>query len=157
MIKQSSMNEEVISMKQNKGREVVKMNHSKYLEKCLSIFQGKLFTKLDHNPTSKLECKVQTTLHKIKSKLPQNIYKKPYPAGSAPGKFYRNVKIHKLSSNNANDLPLRSIVSNIETTTYETAKYLAKLLSPLSKSNYTINSTKQFVNHVRKQKVPDGY
>ena len=49
------------------------------------------------------------------------------------------------------------MVSNIGTVTYETAKYLAKLLPPLSKSNYTINSTKQFVNHMRKQKVSDGY
>ena len=112
--------------------------------------------KLDYDPTSKLESKVQRTLHKIKSKLPENIYKKVYPTGSALGKFYGNAKIHKLSSNDVNDLPLRPIVSNIGTATYETAKYLAKLLSPLSKSNYTINSTKQFVNHIRKQKVPDG-
>ena len=63
----------------------------------------------------------------------------------------------KLSSNDANGLPLRPTVSNIETATYETTKYVAKLLSPLSKSNYTKNSTKQFVNHIRKQKVQDGY
>ena len=113
--------------------------------------------KLDHNPTGKLESKVQRVLRKIKSKLPENIYKTLDPTGSAPGKFYGNAKIHKLSSNDLNGLPLRLIVSNIGTAAYETAKYLAKLLSPLSKSNYTINSTKQFVNHIRKQKVPDGY
>ena len=113
--------------------------------------------KLDYDPTRKLESKVQRTLRKIKSKLPESIYKNFYPIGSVPGKFYGNVKIHKLSSNDGNDLPLRPIVSNIGTATYETAKYLAKLLSPLSKSNYTINRTKQFVNHIRKQKVPDGY
>ena len=48
------------------------------------------------------------------------------------------------------------IMKLIGTATHETAKYLAKLLSPLSKSNYTINSEKQFVNHIRKQKVPKG-
>ena len=31
------MNEEVIIMKQDKGRGVIIMNSSKYLEKCLSI------------------------------------------------------------------------------------------------------------------------
>ena len=113
--------------------------------------------KLDQDPTSKLESKVQRILRKIKSKLPENIYKKLYPTGSAPGKFYGNAKIHKLSSNDVDDLPLRPIVSNIGTATYETGKYLAKLLSPLSKSDYTINSAKQFVNYIRKQKVPDGY
>ena len=34
------MNEDVIIMKQDKGRGVV-MNRSKYLEKCLSILQEK--------------------------------------------------------------------------------------------------------------------
>ena len=34
--------------------------------------------KLDHDPTSKLESKNQIVLRKIKSKLPENIYKKLY-------------------------------------------------------------------------------
>ena len=85
---------------------------------------------------------MQRTLRKIKSKLPENVDKKLYPTGSYPGKFYRNTKVHKLSTNNVNDLTLRPIVSNIGTTTYETAKYLACLLAPLSKSELTINNTK---------------
>ena len=151
------MNEEVLKMKQYKGRGVVVMTRSKYLEKCLSILQGKQFMKLDHDLTSKLEITVQRILRKIKSKLPENIYKKFYPTGPAPGKFYGNAKIHKLSPNDVDGLPLRPIVSNIGSATYETAKYLAKLLSPLSKSDCTINTTKQFVNYIRKQMVPDGY
>ena len=101
-------------MKQGKGRGVVIMNRSKCLEKCLPILQGEQFTKLDYDPTSKLESKVQRTLHKIKLKLPENIYKKLCLTGS-PGKFHGNAKIHKLSSNDANDLPLRPTVSNIGT------------------------------------------
>ena len=94
IITQLSMNEEVIIMKQDKGCGVVIMNRSKYLEKCLSILHGKQFMKLDHDPTSKLEIKVQRILRKIKSKLSENIYKKLYPTESAPGKFYGNAKIH---------------------------------------------------------------
>ena len=104
-------------MKQDKGRRVVIMNRSKYLGECLLILQGKQFMKLNYDRTSKLESKIQRTLRKIKSKLQENIYKKLYPKGSAPGKFYRNAKIHKLSSNDINDLPLRPIVSNIGTAT----------------------------------------
>ena len=37
IIKQLSMNEEVIIMKQDKGHGVIIMNSSKYLAKCLSI------------------------------------------------------------------------------------------------------------------------
>ena len=37
------------------------------------------------------------------------------------------------------------------------AKYLAKLLSPLSHSDYTINSTKQFIQEIKNDKIPTGY
>ena len=77
-------------------------------------------------------------MRKIKSKLHENVYKKLYPTGSYPGKFYGNAKVHKLSTNNVDDLTLRPIVCNIGTATYETTKYLASLLSPLSKSEFTI-------------------
>ena len=35
-------------------------------------------------------------------------------------------------------------------------KYLAKLLSPLSQSEYTIKNTKQFIKQTRVKEVPDG-
>ena len=117
----------------------------------------KQFSKLDNDPTSKLESKIQRTLRKIKSKLPEKVYRKLYLTGSCPGKFYGNAKVHKLLTNNADDLPLRPIISNIGTATYETAKYLANLLAPLGKSKYTITNTKEFVKYIQKQKVLDGY
>ena len=117
----------------------------------------KEFAKLDNVPTSKLESKIQRTLRKIKSKLPEKVCRKLYPTGSCPGKFYGNAKVHKLLTNNVDDLPLRPIISNIGTATYEMAKYLANLLAPLGKSKYTITNTKEFVKYIQKQKVPDGY
>ena len=73
---------------------------------------------------------MQRTLRKIKLKLPENVYKKLYLTRSYPGKFYGNAKVHKLATNNVDDLILRPIVSNIGTATYETAKYLTSLLAP---------------------------
>ena len=69
-----------------------------------------------------------------------------YLTGSYPGKFYGNAKVHNLSTNNIDDLTLRPFVSNIGTATYETAKYLASLLEPLSKSEFTINRPKNSLN-----------
>ena len=62
-----------------------------------------------------------------------------------------------LSRKVLDDLPLRPIISNIGTATYEFAKYLANLLAPLGKSKYTITNTKEFVKYIQKQKVRDGY
>ena len=77
-------------------------------------------------------------------KITENVYKKLYQTGSYPGKFYGNAKVHKLSTNNTDNLTLGPIVSNIDSTTYETAKYLASLLAPLNKAEFTIKNTKEF-------------
>ena len=42
-------------------------------------------------------------------------------------------------------LPLTHIYSNIGTVSYYLPKYLAKILLPLSQSEYTANSTKEFI------------
>ena len=54
-------------------------------------------------------------------------------------------------------LPIRPIVSNVNTPTYQLAKYLAKLLSPLSQPDYTVNSTKHFIEQIKYDKIPEGY
>ena len=41
--------------------------------------------------------------------------------------------------------------------TYNLAKYLAKLLSLLSQSEYTIKKTKQFIEQILMKQVPDSY
>ena len=58
---------------------------------------------------------------------------------------------------NLQDLPLRLVISNVGTASYQLAKYLAKLLSPLSKSQYTVNSTKEFIDMIKKETVPSSY
>ena len=79
--------------------------------------------------------------------------------GSKPAQFYGIAKIHKipLESTYDNHLPLRPIISNIGTATYHTSKYLATLLSPLSKSIYTIDSTKDFISYIKDMVIPENY
>ena len=55
------------------------------------------------------------------------------------------------------NLPLRPIVSNIGTASYQLAKYLAKLLSPLAQCNYIINSTKELMIKIKNEKIPENY
>ena len=52
---------------------------------------------------------------------------------------------------------MRPIISNIRTATYDLAKHLAKLLSPLSKSTYTVSSTNDLVNILKCETVPHDY
>ena len=148
----------LVVLKQGKGRGVVILDKNIYVEKCLSILDTNQFTKLDKNPTSSYESKIQRTLNKIKSKLSTEEYKKLYPTGSNAGRFYGTAKVHKIDRNDKLDkLPSRPVVSNIDTASYQVAKYLAKLLLPLSKSEYTVQRFAEYMEYVKIKNVPRGY
>ena len=52
---------------------------------------------------------------------------------------------------------LKTIISSINTTTYELPCYLAKALSPLSQSDYTVSSSKEFTEIIKLKSIPDNY
>ena len=58
----------------------------------------------------------------------------------SPGYIYGNVKIHKINN------PLRPIISQIPTPTYNLAKKINNIISPYIPKNYTVNSSSQFVD-----------
>ena len=158
VIENLSKNKSIVILKQDKGRGIVILNRSKYIEKCMSILNTTQFSKIERDQTGFLERKIQRTLRKIKTKIPSNVYSKVYPTGSSPGKFYGTAKLHKLQANRHVDhLPIRPIISNIGTATYHLAKFLAQLLKPLGESEYTIKSTKDFVKKVKKEKIPPTF
>ena len=68
IINDLSKNKNIVILKQEKGRGIAILNRSKYIEKCLSLFDGNQFTELYHDPTNSVERKVQETLRKIKKK-----------------------------------------------------------------------------------------
>ena len=108
------------------------MDRHKYTDKCLALLSAKQFTTLTNDLTKTLESKVQRILRKIKSKFIEQEYKKLYPTGSCPGKLYGTAKIHKIRVNgNINDLPIRPVVSNINTATYNLVPY--KIVSTIKK------------------------
>ena len=152
------MRRDVILLKQDKGRGVAVIDRSKYKEKCLEMLSTKQFTVVENESTTPLETKTQRTLGKLKSKITDQEYKHLYPTGSEPGKFYGTAKMHKLPVNgNLNDLPLRPIISNINTSTYNLAKFLSKLLSPLRQLCGNIRSTKDFIQIIKRENIPTGY
>ena len=145
-------------LRQDKGRGIVMTNRMKYTEKCLNLLNTDSFVKLNYDPSKTIEGKIQRSLRKIKNNLTKQEYAKLYPTGSLPGKFYSTAKRRKLKNDSTvDDLPLRPIISNVGTASYQLAKYLAKLISPLSKSQYTVNSTKEFIETVRKERIPTLY
>ena len=135
------------------------LNRSDYIAKSFQFLDGRQFNKLDHDPTKSFQGKVQRCLLKMKKVFDKNTYKRLYPSSSQPGLFFGLAKIHKLreNSNIVDDLPIRPVISNIGTATYEISKYLANLLSPLTKSEYTISSTKEFIQRLKSKSIDPNY
>ena len=71
----------------------------------MSLLTTKQFKQVDSDPTKILESKVLRSHRKLKSK---HEYKKLYPTGSCPGKFYGTARLHKLPvDGKIDDLPIR--------------------------------------------------
>ena len=94
IIKSLSQRKDITIMKADKDRGVVILNKSKYLEKCLTLLNSEQFVRLNEDPTKTNERKVQRMLGKIKPNLTDQEYKRLYPSGSAPGKFYGTAKLN---------------------------------------------------------------
>ena len=110
--------------------------------------------RLTIDPTAATERKIQKVLRKKKSKFSEQEYKRLYPTGPAPARFYGTAKLHKLKNESTvDDLPIRLIISNINTAPYQLAKHLAEFLSPLSTSEYTVKSTTDFITHIKGQDI----
>ena len=136
------------------------MDKNKYTEKDMLLLNIKHFEKPDNDPTKTTERKIQKCCGKVnnKPKLSEHKYKVLYPSGSSPGKFYGTAKIHKVPKNdNIDQLPIRPTVSNLNTATYQLTNHLSKILSPSRESEYTIKSTRHFIEITKYEKVPEGF
>ena len=67
------------------------------------------------------------------------------------------MKYKLTATETIDDLPIRPLISNIGTASYQLDKYLVKLLSPLSKSEYTVENKIEFINNIKSEEVPTGH
>ena len=97
-------------------------------------------------------------LRSIKNLFTERDYKRLHRTVSKLGAFHGNPKVHQLKKGEGlKEFTLKSIVSNVGTATYNTTKYLANLLAPLGKSDYTIINTQDFINRQKKESIPIKY
>ena len=159
VISRLTKNKDLVFLKQDKGRGVVILDRNTYVDKCSEFLQGRQFERLEEDPTQTFQAKVQRTLLSMKKSFDQKTYERLYPSASHPGQFFGLGKVHKLEKSNWNvqALPLRPVISNIGTATYEISKYLSKMIAPLAKGNYTIESTKDFINKLKGRSFPVGH
>ena len=138
----------------DKGVALVVIDKSDYIKKAKELLQDtNTYRTIQVDPTSKLKNKLINILRKIKAEtgMQENTYRKMYPTGASPPKFYGLPKIHK------KNIPLRPIVSSIGSVSYGVAKELARIIKPLiGSSQYHVHNSKQFADEFKKIKLEEG-
>ena len=122
------------------------MDRKDYLSKLYDIVKDtSKFRQLSEDPTEKRESKLQRYLYDLKRKgcLDQTTYEQIRPTGSNPARLYGLPKTHK------DGVPLRPIVSCINSYTCELAKFLVGILKPLSSSEFTVKDSFDFAAEIK--------
>ena len=135
----------------DKGVAIVIMDKEEYQEEAKALLEDQgTYKALKTDPTSRIMSKMINLLKKIKSEggIDDILYKKLYPTGAVPPKFYGLSKIHR------SGIPLRPIVSSRGSISYEVAKELARILKPLVGSlPHHIKNTGDFIGQIKHVKL----
>ena len=98
-----------------------------------------------------MEKRVKAVLKKLeqKGKIDQVVFEKVKPIGSKPGKMYGLAKIHKAL---VNGIPkFRPILSSIGTATYNLAKFLVPIMTPITTNEFTVSDSFKFGKDILQQ------
>ena len=147
ILKNLGKNESLHITRPDKGRGVVILNKTEYINKMESLLSdNNTFEKHpDENPLAKtlrIEDKINRNLKKLKDRnaLTEDEYKQIYATGTSPGIMYGLPKIHK------QNIPLRPILSSTNTPNYKLSKFLIPHIDHLSTNDYTLRNSKEFFN-----------
>ena len=142
-------NKDIVITKPDKGRGVVILNKQDYVNKALEILNDESkFKKRDGDPLQimfSLRDKMNHFLGRLlkSKKISNETYDSLYITSAKPGVLYGLPKTHKPS------IPIRPILSAINTFNYKLAKFLVPILHPIATNEYTLDSTKAFTDDIK--------
>ena len=132
----------------DKGNCVV-MDKHQYREKVLSMLNDKqTYTALKSDPTGRTERDLNQRLLLLKksNKISEETYKLLRSTDGLAPRLYGLPKIHK------EGVPLRPIVSFVNSPTYNVSRYLARVLSPVvGNTDNTVKNSQHFAEFIRGQ------
>ena len=133
-------NKDIVIRKADKSATYVLLDREEYISKLNSILADETkFRKISRNPTEKLKQRTNRLIETLNAA--QDSLKLSKIIGDyKPGYVYGNVKIHKQGN------PLRPIISQIPTPTYNLAKRINKIIAPYMPDQYSLKSSNDFVD-----------
>ena len=144
-----SNDETILITKPDKGRGVVIMNKSEYINKMEDLLADNTkFKRVDNDPTLTSEDQLIRLLSRLKKEnfITEAEYKVAKPSGSRLARLYGLPKLHK------ENYPLRPVMSAIKTVNYGLGKMLTNRLSHLRQSPYVIKDSFDFITKLKNSK-----
>ena len=151
-IKSLKKNSKLVITRPDKGKGVVILDRSDYVDKMMQILDDPLkFMKLgpceENDNTARKETSLQTFLRKLNKagELSDADYQRIRPTGSVRPRMYGVPKVHKEGT------PLRPILSMVGSPQHATAQWLATVLKPVSHkySEFVVKDSFEFSNKMR--------
>ncbi|CAF3625928.1 unnamed protein product [Rotaria socialis] len=146
ILRSLAKNKDIIITRPDKGRGVVVMDRSDYMQKMNAILDDRsYFSLIDDDPTLVNENRLIHLLLDLKREgfISDSEYSLARPTGSRPARIYGLPKLHK------QDCPLRPVMSATKTVSYGLGKMLTNCLNHLRTSRYVIKDTFDFVKKIR--------
>ncbi|KAG8224978.1 hypothetical protein J437_LFUL003356, partial [Ladona fulva] len=139
-------NPDILALPADKGNATVIIRSEDYHKKILDILTDPSYAELKKDPTDSILRKTSALIRK--SSIPTELHKTLLPQAPVPPRLYGLPKIHK------QDIPLRPIISGIDSPTYHLARYLSKLLAPhIGKSPHHVKNSKDFIEKIRQYRL----
>ena len=147
--KQLRENPDIVIKKADKSNIFVIINKEEYLQKVNNILNDtSKFEKINRDPTEPLQRKVNKLIDAANAEAGHKILT-PIVGNYTPGYFYGNIKTHKPGN------PLRPIISQVTTATYDTSKQLDKIIKKYIPKKYSLKSRDEFIELLQANQ-PDG-
>ena len=137
----------------DKGRASVVLNTDTYHEKMKTLIETGPYQLLNKVPTDQLSRKLTEKLLSLKRSghLSETVYNKIKPRHKQPPRIYGQPKTHKP------EIPLRPIVSWVNTFAYDLSAHLADILSPWTgKSDYTVTNSSHVMSTISHERIQEN-
>ena len=142
-------NDKIKICKYDEGRGVAILDKEDYFGKLDSIiddsskFERINVTESKQHPVITKEASISYYVRKCFKSYGKNVIDQVIPSGSSPGKLYGRIKIHKKGN------LTRPVVSMINTSKYNLAKFFDKLIKPYLPKQYILDSTSHFIEKLK--------
>ena len=158
-MKQFSKNKDIFISSPDKGKGVVIVDKSRYVQSITQLISDitkfKPITENINKLCLNIEDRINSFSLKLKNagKLDQTTYSEVYASGSSPGILYGKPKIHKPDF--ATKFQFRPILAAYNQASFNLAKFMVPILAPLTTNEYTIPNSTKFVEKLSKIRNAD--